>query len=438
MPISEALTHLETPLTTNKEKEIVWAKKQSRTAMFSILAPFLLALAFLIVLRFDSIRHLPPSFRLDFSKETLSAELRTVAQATLVLAYPGLFLSLVWNARRTIKKHAIDGQQAFETFDDEIQYRRSRRYLAEEGRPLFWRRFGFALVLVFGSDFWLDGLLHFPSATGLSSAAFPTEVAGIAGFFIYTTTVFIQQYRTGSLNNRVLVSLFNRAIIVIIICGVIQLAESELRGSFLLLSGAFFAGMFPDTGLVAIAKLTKVNIERFTIDPSSGFRQLPEVDLWKETALVDLGITGVADLANTDLRQLIVSCSINAGVLLYAADHALLLHTFSVSALVPAAGGASASEPDFASKLKKLPVFTASELVLFLLGSDAFPPALGVAGATPNRQLVGPLTSTEKGERKQQVEKALGVENVAVQMGELTTNENIHFIIKCKLQYSAC
>jgi hypothetical protein len=356
-------------------------------------------------------------------------------QAVLVFFFPALFVSMFFYAAKRVSRDSPQVSQGFRLLADVVWYRRRRRFLWEQGQPFFWRRFGFGLLIALAS-----GYLFAPAGMtasivgeyvtlnpipGRSSHPFWFEyfkhatpfVYGLAGFLLYSLSAFLERFRGRDLNHRMVLSLLNRGIIVIILSLVLS---GITEGDNITRALIFIAGVFPSTGLQAIAKMSKTTVDRLTEDPSTGFQGLPEIDVWKQRSLGELGISSVHDLAGTDLRFVLECTGINPHVLMRAADRALLLDTFGTQGV---------------KALAKVPIYTASELVLYARGEDAY--AERWKGKTPRYHIATKLSTDQTSERKKQVEEALDVKDISFQVTQFESDPKVIFQIDNKLMYGS-
>lgn len=333
-----------------------------------------------------------------------------ILQAVCVFYFPALFV--VHYAQVT---HLAEGEQSLRADLRSDQMRqllrqRARHLLEQETRPLFWRRFGFALLIVFGSTFFFapDGIraaligeyvsLHEPPTESSlpqwisKFADAPHFMLGFGGFYLYAMAVFIQRSSRGDLSSRLMLNLFTRGVTVMILSVFLQgmLPEETFTRAF-----AFVVGVFPQTGLRALGKITQTGVERLSADEQSGFRDLPEIDLWKESTLGELGVLSMNDLARANWAELLLEVGINPYLLLRAADKALLLDTFG---------------RERADKLAAIPLYTATELVEYLQPADP----------------------VERTRRFELVQAALEVADLSYQLERLRQNRNVEFLLGIK------
>jgi len=255
-------------------------------------------------------------------------------------------------------------------------------------------------------------------------------LAAYVGFLIYCMTEFLWRYRSADLHGRMLVSLLNRGIIALLLSLLLSAVNAD--GGTVFVATAFFVGVFPQTGIQALAKLAKLNVETLTLDPSSNFRKIPEIDIWKEASLAELGISNLDDLAKTDLPQLLLTVGIQPRVLLRAVDRAVLAEELSAPPVRTPASAGSPERRDPVDALDTLGVRTASTLVLFLDGGDAF------ENSTSQHlpaNVWRTLTAEEKTARRATVHEC-GVDNPEFVIDLLRSNANVRYILRCKQAYS--
>jgi hypothetical protein len=359
-----------------------------------------------------------------------------VIQVTVVLFFPGMLICLIFLAKYVVERNPTPRPNQFATFLEEAQYRRSLWLLEEESHLRLWRRLGFALVLTLGSMYLFapTGLKSTAVAEYAAMKAIPSEssyptwldafknappaMAGFAGFFLFALTMTAQRFAAGDLSDRFFVSLFNRSISVMLLS--LVLSGVTTQGEPISRALAFMVGVFPQSGLQAISKLAGTTMDRFTLDDSTPrFRDLPEIDYWKESVLGELGILSLHDLSNENLKELISRVGFNPGVLVNAVDRALLL-----DALGPAA-----------AKLTSIPIASASQFVLYLRGRDAI--VGDWASTLPDlaKQKVTLLDDSQKHVRMELVKSALGLSDPSVVLDQLASNSNVLFIIEKRICY---
>lgn len=131
-------------------------------------------------------------------------------------------------------------------------------------------------------------------------------------------------------------------------------------------------------------------------------------------------MTSTAEPSNTDLDWLIRASGIEPRLLTIVTDRALLIRLFT---------------PEQVEKLSSVPVFTASEMLLWVEGSDAYAMSKQAFG-TVRRELAAPLDDAQKQARRDTLCEVLAVSNLDLQIHEIAMHRNIRFVIDNKLQYS--
>jgi hypothetical protein len=360
-----------------------------------------------------------------------------LAQLLLVLLFPMLFISFAVHARNEIARWRAQEEAAAVMREDPflayIGYRRWRRLLYQEGKLHFWRRAGFAILIVLAVNLIILPMGVRTALLGEYAAmhAAPGELAspfllrtlaqsdplvvGLAGYFLYSLTFLVRRFQGGDLSHRMLLPLFNRGMMVILIGLVISGISQDSNMARALV---FLVGIFPQAGLQFLSKLAQTNVERLTNDPGAGFRAIPEIDLWKETSLEEMGISNVTDLAKADIRNLIETVGINAKVLLRSIDRALLLDLFGVERATAAA---------------RQSIFTATELLLYARGSDSYQERW--AGHPVKFPLAASLSETEQRDRANAVAESMGVADISLQLAQLEADHNARFILDNKIMY---
>ena len=282
-----------------------------------------------------------------------------------MLFFPGMLISLVALARWNIHSNPAPHPNQFHSFLDEARYRRSIWLITETSQLRLWWRLGFALIPTLGYSYLFapTGLKSMAVAQYVALQAISSEcsypawldafrnappaMAGFAGFFLYSTKLTAYRFAIGDLSDRLFVSLFNRSITVMLLSLVLSGISRE--GEPISSAPAFMVGIFPQSGIQFISKAAATTFDRFTLDNSTPlFRDLPEIDMWKETALAEIGVLSPHDLANEELKELVSKVGFNPRMLLKAVDRALLLDALG---------------PD-AAKLRSVLITTASQLVL--------------------------------------------------------------------------
>jgi hypothetical protein len=427
------------------EKERQWADETVHKTLLVILMPFLIPLVFVIAL------HVVPCFGISSLSGLGLADgilpIRAVGVSLVLtlfaLLVPGMLISRAIQARAYIRS-IPEGPEPLPSFMEAIQHQQCRQFLLEVGEVALFRRLGLAIAIVLGADYLRSELV--PACGGLfCNRTLPILSAGIAGFLAYTLTEFINRYRTGNLSKRMYLPLAMRAVITLLLCAGFLLISPTLRlpasyanlavGDAALVATAFVAGLIPDSALQAIMNTAKVRVDRFAFDPTQGYRALPEIELWDEVALVELGIDGMKDLAQATLGDVLICVGINPRLLLHAADRAILLQTFGSETSAPTGTPGPNTSPDIATRFAALPVYTASDLVLYVYGEDAYSDSPRRESFREGRR-IKKLSEQEQLDRRQRVEGVLGVKDLSLQLHLLRTSANVTYIIENKMTYA--
>lgn len=351
----------------------------------------------------------------------------------ILIIFPAAFSTSIQRALRHLGRFR---SQDPETFWDRVWYQRYDALLEEEAQWMIGRRLGLALILSFS-------LLYLFAPAGLMASAFGeyvrlhpipgtashpfwfTEadqvspfVIGLAGFLLFSLITLAERTYTRNVSGRLFLSLWNRGVTVV----VLSLALTAIdEGGTISKAMIFIAGIFPQTGLQAIAKIAQTGGERLAQIESRNLTGLPEIDSLKSSSLRELGITSTADLAAEDLAGwLITQSRIHPRVLVKAVDRALLQIQLG----------------DLTEKLETIPIFTASELVLHALGDKAYKQRWNAANQVPKRKLSKPLTDDQVLARYKKLDEVLGTKNVELHVGLLMHNRNLMFILDNKLSYT--
>jgi hypothetical protein len=357
-------------------------------------------------------------------------------QALLVLMFPTFYVIAVARAARELR--ATEGER-FDHFAEQVRYGRRCRLLAEQARPYFWRRFGFGLLIGLAATYVLAPLglkvavigefVNLFAPPGGTSHPLPLDqyahaphfVIGFAGFYLYALTVFAQRFFSRDLNQRLLVSLFNRGATV----GILSLALAAIAPSDGFSRALIFVvGIFPQVGLQWIARTTQSRADALLPDRTTQFAGVPEIDLVKGTSLAEVGITNLHDLATADLAELMEEVGIDPRLLLGAVDRAILVHALGI---------------ERASRLAAVPLATASALLLYVRGREAFAERWRRAGLDPALApaALGRRSAAEAARRKKVVEAALEAEDVTPLVDQLAADPNVAFIVDNEIWYGS-
>ncbi|MES1241886.1 MAG: hypothetical protein ABUT39_09735 [Acidobacteriota bacterium] len=487
------------PASRQMAEEAAWARRQALRASFRVLLPFLLAAALGAVNRIDGVlkatheleglaaRTVPPdggppetishlAHRLaeevygekhdEEAADRYESLVRVVAkemdraggkldvfkdqarslllvnslfpigvQALLLFFFPGLLLSGFLRAAQGIRQAAEAGEPA--TFAGHVWYRRYRHLLQEQDHRFFWRRLGFALLMSYGTIYLVAPLgvkameigdyLTLNSIPGEPTYPFlltafqkaPPFSVGFAGFYLYALTLFVRRYTTHDLNDRIYVPLFLRGVTVVLLGWVLASIGDEGGLSRALV---FAVGIFPQAGLQAVAKMTQTTVDRLSNEGGSAFKTIPEIDFWKETTFLETGINDFNDLAKANLDELLVDLGMNPAVLLRAVDRAVLIHVLGAEA---------------AAKLATIPLFTASDVVFYTRGRDAWAGRWTEAGAEPRFPRGEALDAGQRETRERTVEEALGAKDICLQLDHLGHDRNVQTVIDNLVSYQS-
>ncbi len=364
-----------------------------------------------------------------------------VVQAFFVFFLPGLGILSFLRARREIIAENKTAAVGFSSFTRAINHRRNRHLLANKTRMFFWRRFSLGALLTLGTTYMFTPLGQLtstltsygssrpvPGETSLPIWSYhfsdaPIMLTGFVGFLLYLFTSSLHRSVTRNLNDRFTMSLFARGMVVSLLGLVLS---SITTGDDAARALVFLVGVFPQRGVEWLAK--KASITADSLGGVARFESLVALDEDKQSTLRELGIDSVHDLARCDLEHVLDEVGIDANVLVRATDRALLVDTFGV---------------DGAKKLESLPVFTASELVIYV----KIPPkeleerrsTLTAEERRPEKFDPTKLPRRDPAEvqtRLAEVKDALGVKNVEVQIAALEGDDNVLYILHQKLVYA--
>ncbi len=357
----------------------------------------------------------------------------------LLSIFPGSFAISITRALDRVEDQAktqpAAGPVVAPTFRKAVLYHRGLCYLHEEARPLFWRRFAVFLLFSLSITYMMAPAGLYASITGELLTLFPIPgdptqpfwfaefarvqpfVLGLAGFLIYSLITFAHGVVTGELGNRFFLALWNRGMTVVILSLVLTAMKFD---SAVLNALIFVAGVFPQTGLQAIVKLAQRGAEQAAALNPAGLSKIPQIDSFGESALRTLGIFNLTDLAKTDLEELLKRSAMQPAVLLKVVDRALLLDALG----------------DLADKLATIPIHTASELLLYLEGRDAYVDRWTSYGVHPPRHIAAQLDANDKLQRLEKVNAAMEVTDVSIHVDRMKMTHNLQFIIDNALCYS--
>jgi hypothetical protein len=368
-------------------------------------------------------------------------------QAFNVFLLPGLGVLSFLRARREIREahtQVKDGNatEGFSSFARAIQHRRNRHLLQTKTRIYFWRRYALGALLTLGTTYMFaprgqlasqlgDYTVSRPVPGGSSHPFFadhfidaPIMVTGFVGYLLYVFVASLGRSFTRDLNDRFTLSLLSRGLVVGLLGLVLSAVADGSDGARALV---FIVGVFPQRGIEWLSKKAAITPEGLP-GTTSSFDALPSIDDDKATVLREVGINGVHDLARCDLSRLLEDVGIDPNLLARAADRALLVDTFGLEA---------------AKKLEAVPIYTATELVLFC---SVPPEALdrkrsGLKASEKRPQQLHPRdldrhSAEEVTRRKGVVAEKLGAVDISVQLAALEDDDNVQFILHQRMAYA--
>ncbi len=323
----------------------------------------------------------------------------------------GLFIADLYRARRDLRAAGCFRHGKHSSLDDEIAWERNWRTL-EQPSQFFARRLGFSLLIAAGANYILSpigvqasifgdytqlhpilGTTSVPYFVDQAAQASPVAI-GFSGFMVFSLLTLADRAVHRDLDDRLFTALLNRGIVVLILSLVLT---GVTDGGPLSRAIIFLVGVFPKTGIDAIAKMAQIKVEQITSDEVAGFEVLRDINFPKGVTLRELGISDANDLAKSSVHELVLRVGMAPQTLFDAVDQAVLVRTFG---------------PAAAKKLEGVPLFTATQLLAF----------------------VG-----EAGERKPEclaiVVEALGVKDISVQLQEIESDANVIYLMQKKLDY---
>lgn len=348
----------------------------------------------------------------------------------LVLIFPLLAVAAV---RRAKLRLAAGPGTGFLAHRSRERYEYQLRILTEAH---FWHRFGFAMLVGFAATYML-------APTGVRAAMFesyiavfgpPTEVSlpgwasafdnappfviGFAGYYLYALATCLTRHYSGGLSNAFFLSLFLRGVTV----GVVGLALTAISsGDGVSNAITFLVGVFPQVGLKFLAQ--KANVERSGLLPgeATAFQGVPEIGLHKQAQLEECGVRDVHELASASVLDVARMSGIHPRLVFRAIDRAILIRTVGLPGV---------------TKLEAIPLRTASDLVIYLLGETALERIDGPATvkALPGRG--GPVPDDEERDRREALLRTVGgIHDVTPLLVTLAHDGNVQEILKCRLVY---
>jgi hypothetical protein len=323
----------------------------------------------------------------------------------------GLFIADLYRARRELRASGCFRHGKHASLVEEIAWERNWRSL-EQPSQFFARRFGFSLLIAAGANYILSpigvqasifgdytqlhpilGTASVPYFVDQAAQASPVAI-GFCGFMVFSLLTLADRAVHRDLDDRLFTALLNRGIVVLILSLVLT---GVTDGGPLSRALIFLVGVFPKTGIDAIAKMAQIRVEQITSDEVAGFEVLRDINFPKGVTLRELGIGDANDLAKSDVGELVLRVGMAPQTLFDAVDQAVLIRTFGPSA---------------AKKLEGVPLFTATQLLAF----------------------VG-----EAGERKPgclaTVVEILGVKDISVMLQEIEEDANVIYLLQKKRDY---
>jgi hypothetical protein len=323
----------------------------------------------------------------------------------------GLFIADLYRARRELRASGCFRHGKHGSLVEEITWERNWRTL-EQPSQFFARRLGFSLLIAAGANYILSpigvqasifgdytqlhpilGTASVPYFIDQAAQASPVAI-GFCGFMVFSLLTLADRAVHRDLDDRLFVALLNRGIVVLILSLVLT---GVTDGGPLSRALIFLVGVFPKTGIDAIAKLAQIKVEQITSDEVAGFEVLRDINFPKGVTLRELGIGDANDLAKADVHELVLRVGMAPQTLFDAVDQAVLVRTFG---------------PSGAKKLEQVPLFTATQLLAFVgEAGERRPECLAIAV------------------------DALGVKDISVQLQEIEADANVVYLLQKKLDY---
>jgi hypothetical protein len=215
-----------------------------------------------------------------------------------------------------------------------------------------------------------------------------------------------------------MVSMSIRGLVVMILSFSISAIHGE--GDGLTEALVFLSAIFPQTAINYIATVARSQSPNF-FEGGNAFPEVKEIDLARQAALREHNIANVGELATADLPEVLEAVGMDPLLLIRAADRALLVYVLGVGP---------------ADQLASIPLYTATDLVLFVRGSSCFWPRWQAQGESPP-PIVAQLdiSADEQQTRLQIVLDTLQVKNLTTQLAMLDTNQNFLFILDQRVRY---
>ncbi|HET9621852.1 MAG TPA: hypothetical protein VFP84_10815 [Kofleriaceae bacterium] len=267
---------------------------------------------------------------------------------------------------------------------------RDLQILAEH-HCLFVPRFCFGVLIVLGTNYvfspfglkatYIMNLVDEHALPGHSTwvlwstsfASVPVLVVGFVGFLLYALVAASQRFSLRDLDDRAVLSLLIRGLVVILLCFALSSSPMNETVSRIFV---FIAGVFPTRALEALAKKVNVAIDPDFDSTVSSFDGLPSLDPTKVFALRSAGIQSTYDLAAMPIDMIAERVRIDPYLLGRAVDRAILIDAIGLPV---------------ARRLEPFAITSATELVALkdhmpeLVESS--PPTTGDAAAGQSGQL---------------------------------------------------
>ncbi|MEP7121973.1 MAG: hypothetical protein ABJE95_13720 [Byssovorax sp.] len=355
-----------------------------------------------------------PSFSRDVTDDLRKSFGLGMILITIVLgSLAGLFIADLYRARRDLRASGCFQHGSHASLEEEIAWERNWRTL-EQPSQFFARRLGFSLLIATGASYILSpigiqasifgdytklhpilGTASVPFFVDQAEQASPVAI-GFCGFMVYSLLTLADRAVHRDLDDRLFIALLNRGIVVVILSLVLT-SVTFTGGESVSRALIFLVGVFPKSGIDAIAKMAQIRVEKITSDEVAGFEVLRDINFPKGVTLRELGINDANDLAKADVHELVLRVGMAPQMLFDAVDQAVLIRAFG---------------PLAAKKLESVPLFTATQLLSFV----------GNAGERRPANLAIAV-------------EAMGVKDISVQLQEIESDANVIYLLQKKLDY---
>lgn len=268
----------------------------------------------------------------------LNFELALAIQALFVLWIPVLLAITIASCYNQYRHGAPPGV-ARSLHSRDIQ-------ILAETQCLFVPRFCFGALIVLGTNYvfspfglkatYIMNLVDEHALPGhptwvlwsTSFAAVPVLVVGFVGFLLYALVAASQRFALRDLDDRAVLSLLIRGLVVILLCFALSSSPMNETVSRIFV---FIAGVFPTRALEALAKKVNVAIDPDFDSTVSSFDGLPSLDPTKVFALRSAGIQSTYDLAAMPIDVIAERVRIDPYLLGRAVDRAILIDAMGIS-----------------------------------------------------------------------------------------------------------